>query len=353
MTQLATKTSTTWKKHPTKLLVQALLAAGCGLMLNSNPAIAATIPFTGATGTPNWENGLNWAGNSRPTVNDLAIIANGLTAEVSQQNSFARDVEVNQNGVLNVTGGDLTFGFQGNGWMWIGESTPGTVNQSGGIVAGQGANTSVIIDSFGQYNISGGVLTTSDDLSLLGSAVFQVTGAPTIVIGDDLLTSNNSSTTFQFNLVGDQLPTFAVSDTMRLRGDTILSIDTLHWSGPGTISLFNVGGGITGGFADVIVDGVSLNSSEFQLNPGNIVVSVSEPSNARMAMVGVLVLGLIAMPRILRRQPRHRPIQLNLSGPNSPHFAPRLHSASHAVSAAVPHTRRGDRRRQLTSDQTV
>ncbi len=245
-------------------------------------AHAATITFTGQSST-DWHMAANW-NPAVPGTGDLArVFGTGAVAEVSTGRASASYIDVRQDGTLNVTGGNLTFGYANNRWLWVGWQTPGTVNQSGGVVETIGSNVDVIVDNFGTYNLTGGTLDISDDLRLEGNAVFNISGDSTVNIGDDLRVANGSNVEFNVQLIGDEAPAINVSDDLVLRNTTTLNIDSTNWTGGSAITLFDAGDRVIGEFARVTLDGVTVPASQYQVSSGSVIISVPEPSSMPVA----------------------------------------------------------------------
>lgn len=250
---------------------------------------AATTTFTGQSST-DWNTAANW-NSAVPGTGDLArVFGADAVAEVSTGSATSSYVDVRQDGTLNVTGGNLTFGYANNRWLWAGWQTPGTVNQSGGVVGTSGANVDVIVDNFGTYNLTGGALDISDDLRLEGNAVFNISGDSTVDIGDDLRVANGSNVEFNVQLIGDDAPAINVSDDLVLRNTTTLNIDSTNWTGGSAITLFDVGDRVVGEFASVTLDGVAVPASQYQFSSGSVIISVPESSSMPVAAWFVVVL---------------------------------------------------------------
>ena len=252
------------------------------VLASATVAPSATISFTGLSGT-DWNTASNW-NSAVPGSGDLArVFGPGAIAEVSAGSASASYIDVRQDGTLNVTGGNLTFGYANNRWLWVGWQTPGTVNQSGGVVGTFGSNVDVIVDNFGTYNLTGGTLDISDDLRLEGNAVFNISGDSTVNIGDDLRVANGSNVEFNVQLIGDEAPAINVSDDLVLRNTTTLNIDSTNWTGGSAITLFDAGDRVVGEFASVTLDGVSVPASQYQFSSGSVIISVPESSSMPLA----------------------------------------------------------------------
>ena len=263
-----------------------------GLVSSAVPG--ANITFSGGGPDNSWLTGANWSPTgSPPANNDLALITNSLQAvEVNASGAVARNIDVRNGGVLNVTGGDLTFGFSSNRWMWVGFLTPGTVNQSGGTVTGTGSFTDLVIDRFGEYNMTGGTLNLSDDIWLLDGAEFEVGGQSNINVGDDLRIPFFSSTTFSVNLVGNQEPTIVIGDDLIMRGDLHLDIDTSAWTGGTEFDLFQVNDGIIGQLASLTIDGIPQDPNSIRFENGTVVVPLNEPTGGVLAGIAMFFMVL-------------------------------------------------------------
>lgn len=308
-------------------LFQLFCASLIWMVLFSSSTCAAVISFSGGGPNENWSNGANWSSGLPPTAADLALITNNLkAAEVNSSGAVAEEIEVRNGGVLNVTGGDLTFGLSNNRWLWVGFLTPGTVNQSGGIVRSVGNNTDLVIDQFGSYNMTGGTLNLSDDLWLLDGAQFSVSGQSVINVGDDLRLPMNNDATFHVNLVDSQEPTIVINDDLVMRGGLHLEVDTSAWTGGTEFTLFQVNDGIIGQFASLTVDGVVRDPSTVQFNNGAVVVPVNEPATGLLA--GIVLFWIVLASPIRRRliRPRGGQSPTTLQGMHAPRAALRKNS---------------------------
>ena len=235
---------------------------------------AAIVAFNGQTSS-DWGDATNWT-PFPPGTADFAEIF-GTTAEVSNGNAESSYIDVRQQGVLNVTGGDLTFGFANNRWMWVGWRDTGTVNQTGGVISTVGNNVDVIIDNYGIYNMSGGELNISDDLRMYGNAVFNLSGDATVNIDDELRIANGSSVEFNIELTGNVPPVINVTDVVVLRGNTTLNIDSSNWTGDDDVALFTIDDRIIGAFDSVTLNGVEVPPTQYEFVSGSLVFSVPEP----------------------------------------------------------------------------
>ncbi len=280
-----------------------------GLVIST--ASSAVITYSGGGPDDSWSTGANWSSGSPPTGIDDALITNSSqAAEVNSSGAIARNIAVRNGGVLNVTGGDLTFGVSNNRWMWVGFLTPGTVNQSGGTVTATGAFTDLVIDRFGEYNMTGGTLDLSDDIWLLNGAEFEVGGQSSINVADDFRVPIFSDATFRVNLVGNQEPTIVIGDDLIMRGDFHLEVDTSGWTGGTEFELFQVNDGVIGQLASFTVDGVARDPSTIQFNNGSVVVPLNEPASGVLAGIALFWMVFSSPLRRRRFKPHAHPAVL-------------------------------------------
>jgi hypothetical protein len=259
------------------------------------PAQGAFLNFDNGSGNTNWASATNWNPNSLPTFADYATVENGHTVNVSSAGNRASYIDVLGGATLNITDGSLNFGNANNRYFWIGFNSPGTVNQSGGIVTGTGNNTDLVIDSQGTYNMTGGQLNLSDDVWLLDGAVFSISGNAIVNVGDDLGVPNGASATLQVVLTGTESPLIVVDDDLRLLNELTLIIDTTAWNGPDEVQLFEVNGTVFQDFAEVIVDGQPLAPEAYSFAGSAFVVLVPEP--ASMLSPGIAMLAVLGLRR--------------------------------------------------------
>jgi len=256
------------------------------VLFSATVVSSATVTFDGQTDT-DWNTASNWIPTA-PNSRDVARVF-GEVVEISGGSAIAGYIDVREAGTLNVTGGSLTFGFDDDRWMWVGLHTPGTVNQTGGIVASSGKNVDLFVDSFGTYNLTDGTLEVSDDLRLEGDAVFHVSGNSTVNIGDDLRVPNGSSVEFNVELIGDVAPIINVSGDLVLRQTTTLNIDSTSWTGADAITLFEVGNRVVRGFDRVTLDGIVVPPSQHQFSSGSMIIAIPEPTTLAMLATWLLV----------------------------------------------------------------
>ncbi len=167
-------------------------------------------------------------------------------------------------------------------------------------------NADVIVDNFGAYNLSGGVLEIADDLRLNGNAVFNISGDATVAVADDLRVGNGSNVVINVELVGDVAPTIDVADDLVLRNTTTLNIDATNWTGDDAVTLFSVNDRIVGQFDSVTLDGVEVPRSQYEFSSGRVIISVPEPSSSlSMLLLATCVLVPISRP-VWRHTPRGR-----------------------------------------------
>jgi hypothetical protein len=257
---------------------------------------AANIEFDNGAANNLWSNPTNWNPNTLPGSNDVAQIFSGHTAVINQPSANAQRVSINDNATLSIMSGDLTV----DQTITVGGPSAGTVVQSGGTVQTTGNNGEVIVNAFGLYELSGGVLDIGGDLSLMDGSTFRIVGAATLNIGDDVRTTNNGLALLEIVLVGNTVPTINVEDRLNLDSEIYLNIDTTQWTGgPSSISPINVSanGNIVGNFNGVSVNGVPLDPSQYSVGSGGISFQVTEPSGG---LTTLLAIGILCM--LLRRR---------------------------------------------------
>jgi hypothetical protein len=275
-------------------------------LISSTTLPAAVISFAPQQGNT-WDLPINWNPGIVPTSVDFVEIMGNTTAELAGANANASYIDIRENGVLNVTGGDLSFGFSNNRWMWVGWQTEGTVNQSGGSISTSGSNVDLIVDNFGTFNLTGGLLNISDDLRLNGNAVFNISGSSELSIGDDFRIGPGSNVQFNIKLIGNSAPIINISDDFALRNGMSLHLDTTDWTGgAGPVSLFNVADRISGQLAQVTVNGVEVPDTEYQVTAGSFVIPVSETTSPVHAIAGILGVFFVCSRRHKRITTDHR-----------------------------------------------
>lgn len=270
------------------LLWTMVISLGLG-----NGVQAATISFDDGGIDSDWATPANWLGDALPTTADFVEILLNHTAEVSSPGAVASYVDIRDGGTLNVVGGDLTFGHANNRWLWVGWNSPGTVNQSGGTVLGVGNNADLVVDSYGTYRITGGLLDLADDLIMLDGATLDVAGNSTVIVRDDLRATFGSTTNINVELIGNSAPTISVSDDLLLQGNVLLNIDATQWTGGSDVELFQVAGNIAGNFSSVSVNGKLVPPSAYQVTGSGVVIPVTEPSTLAMAFAGLIGFAVI------------------------------------------------------------
>ena len=256
--------------------LRALSALALALLALTTSASGATLTFDNDSGDNSWGTASNWNPDSLPARRDFVDIGNNSTIAITSEPAVARYLRVVGGSELNIEGGSLEVARNGYGWMYVGYFGSGVINQTGGDVSVTSGSASLGVYDQGEYNLLDGNVTVGGDLGVFSGGVLQVASGTNLTIGDDFFVAGGSTLTL--SLTGTGVPAINVGDDLQISAGAALNIDTSDWTGGNEITLFNVGGAVSGAFSSITVNGEVLETTEYTYTGTSLVIqSVGEP----------------------------------------------------------------------------
>ena len=179
----------------------------------------ADVPFA-SVANGDWSTGSTWNKGVAPTSADVVTIQSIHTVAVTSAGQAASTLALN--GILNVTGGDLSLTATTSGTGLVVAVTTGQINVSAGTVTiGTGANRFSTLTNNGLLAVSGtGTLTVNGNINNTSTATFNQSGGNINIDGNAGGVSANSVPS------GTRLLAFAaLNSAINLTGGTLTIVD--------------------------------------------------------------------------------------------------------------------------------